>query len=174
MAVRCLSESNSGASTDGFVVSQTACTLEGCVAYNNGRDGIRVTATPSATLQVQNCIAETNAGTGINVVNVNFVQLTNNAVYNNTTANVTVGTGRGVVNSGLITGTGSFFVDAPNANFALNNTASAGASARAAGFPGVGAYGGTGYIDVGMLQHQDAGGSSGAMQRPVSMRGGLV
>lgn len=50
-------------------------------------------------------------------------------------------------------------VDATNNDFSLNNTAGAGADCRAAGFPG--AFPGgttTGYLDIGAVQHQDAGG----------------
>ena len=46
------------------------------------------------------------------------------------------------------------FTNAAGNDFSLNNTASGGADCRAAGFPGAMQTGGTGYPDVGALQHQ--------------------
>lgn len=60
-----------------------------------------------------------------------------------------------------LTLTGDPFVARASGNFELNNTAGAGAVCRAAGFPGVTGMG-TGYIDIGTLQHQDSGGGGGS------------
>lgn len=152
-AIGCIADSNSGAAVDGFTVSSG--TALNCVSYNNGRDGFR-----NNNGIVQNCIAETNTGVGINNNNTGGNVLVNNATYNNTGGGITVGTGKQNMNTGAVTGSASFFVDAPNQNFALNATAGAGSVARAAGYPGVLAIGGTGYADIGALQHQDTGGVS--------------
>lgn len=48
------------------------------------------------------------------------------------------------------------FVNGTGGNLALNNTTGGGASARAVGFPGTLMIGGTGYKDLGTLQHQDS------------------
>lgn len=80
----------------------------------------------------------------------------NNAFYNNTTnrTNFTVGSASDITLSASA-------LTAPGSNdFSLNNTSGAGASCRAAGFPGALLSGGTGYADVGALQHQDAGGGT--------------
>lgn len=153
MAINCISESNSGASSDGFA-SAISATIVGCVAYNNGRDGLRQTS--NNTLLVANCIFESNAGYGLNNAGSTFrVTALNNAYYNNTSGQTN---GDIWIDSGGITGTSSFFTDAANGNFSLNNTAGGGASARAQStigvFPGATT---TGYEDVGAVQHADPG-----------------
>lgn len=154
IATNCIADSNSGASSDGFFAGNNVSgPFINCTAYNNGRDGFRTASVQNSFI---NCIAESNAGRGFNNSgsNTGMVML-NCATYNNTSG----GTGGTFsISSGNVTGTGSFFVDAPNQNFALNNTSGAGAAARAAGFPGALTVGGTGYLDIGALQHQDSGG----------------
>jgi hypothetical protein len=120
-----------------------------------------------------NCIAETNAGYGIkNPGNGDVTVLLHNATYNNTSGGISAGTGKSNLNIGAVTGSGSFFTDAPNQDFSLNNTAGAGAVARAAGFPGALAVGGTGYLDIGALQHADPAGGGGGLR--LAGRGGLA
>lgn len=82
-----------------------------------------------------------------------------NAFYNNT--NDVVNFSRRGSND--VSLTGDPFVDAANGDFRLNATAGSGAACRTAGFPGVTA-GGTGYLDIGALQHADpvGGGGGGA------------
>lgn len=167
--IRCLSYNNSGASSDGFAVSTGGHTVTNCVAYNNGRDGIRVADDP---VHVENCIAEGNGAYGINVSNRNSIVLRNNATYNNTSGGINVGTGKSVLNIGPVAGSGSFFTNAAGADFTLNNTAGAGADARASGYPGALPTGGTGYLDIGALQHQDPASSGGLVRHP-GMSGGL-
>lgn len=60
---------------------------------------------------------------------------------------------------GDVTLTGNPFTNGGSNNFALNNTAGAGAAVRGAGNPS--------YLDGGALQHQDAGGSSVTVGRPI-------
>lgn len=153
VAVRCISDSNTGASTDGFSVTGQAIN---CIAYANGRDGFR----QLGNAVVQNCIAESNIATGINNNNTAGVILTNNATFGNATG-VSVGAGIANLNISPVVGTSSFFTNATGQDFSLNNTAGAGAVARAAGYPGVLPIGGTGFLDIGVLQHADPAGSSG-------------
>lgn len=158
IAIGCIADTNTGASSDGFTGTDPAV-LIGCTAYKNGRDGIRVTD----NALVQNCLSEDNGAFGINGQSGIALLLINNGVFGNDSGDTTGLTGKGVKNIGLVTGSGSFFVDAANQNFALNNTAGAGAAVRAAGYPGVLPLGGTGYTDIGALQHQDVGGSGGGI-----------
>src|SRR6185436_10248720 len=105
-----------------------------------------------------NCIAENNATTGYRT-NVGRITLINCASYNNTSGRY--GSGGGTLNGDVnpITGSGSFFTNAASQDFSLNNTAGAGASARAVGFPASFPVGtNLNYHDVGALQHQDSGG----------------
>jgi len=156
-AIRCISESNSTAGSDGFILSASKAGCYNCVAYNNARDGFRVTGASNA---LDNNIAESNVGSGFLVNNVDSIFLRNNATYGNSTA-FSLGTGKFVSNVNSVAGVTSFFTNAAGQDFTLNNTASAGALARAAGYPGALIIGGTGYLDIGALQHQDTGGAGG-------------
>lgn len=156
--LRCISDSNSGAGSDGFILGGRDISIINCVAYGNGRDGIRIGDTGAT---VVNNIGESNGGYGINLQSVNCLVVTNNATYGNASGGIGNTTGKGVQQIGNVAGSGSFFTDAPNQNFALNNTAGAGAAARAVGYPGVLPIGGTGYLDIGVLQHADPAGGSG-------------
>lgn len=71
-------------------------------------------------------------------------------------------TDRNGLSAGLhdFTLTANPFVSRATQNYALNNTAGGGALLRAANYPGVLNVGGTGYLDVGALQHQDTGGTA--------------
>lgn len=158
---RCIADSNSGATSDGFQAGFGGNELVNCVSYNSGRDGFRVV---SATACI-NCIADDNAGTGFNVnpVASNAALFINCAAYSNTTADFTIGTGAGNFNVGAITLTGSPFTNAASRDFSLNNTSGAGASCRDAGIPGVSPDGlTTGYLDIGYAQHQATAGGGGA------------
>jgi hypothetical protein len=154
--INCLSYANTGASTDGFVVNQTTDIFK-CVAYNNGRDGFNLTAGRSGV--IANCISVSNARFGYNYPTGSLtVQSLNCAGYNNTSGDQN---GSGSV-TGFITLTGDPFVASGSGNFALNNTAGAGALLRAAGFPALFPAGLTAtYEDIGAAQHQDSGGSVG-------------
>lgn len=78
-----------------------------------------------------------------------------NAYYNNATAAVN-GVSQGAAD---VTLSGDPFVSGSTLNFALNNTAGAGKALQGVGFPGVLASTGTGYIDIGALQHQAVAGA---------------
>lgn len=150
----CISYGNTGASSDGFLLSGTAQCLSS-VAYANGRDGFRV---DSSTGIFRNNIAEANSAFGFRNLSVFNCIMINNATFNNTSG-ATSGTFIILVNS--VVGTGSFFTNAAGADFSLNNTAGAGAAARAVGYPGVLPIGGTGFLDIGTLQHADPASSGG-------------
>lgn len=151
-ATRCISESNSGATTEGFnAMVETA--LINCVAYNNGRDGFRI---QDDVCHLTNCIAESNGATGINLNGaMDGVILINNATFGNATG-ISLGTGKGVINMNPVVGTSTFFTNAAGQDFSLNNVAGGGAAAKDTGYPGVLPVGGTGFIDMGALQSQDA------------------
>lgn len=153
-AVRCLSVNNTGATSDGFVTTSEAGFIN-CVAYGNGRDGFRIS---EDVMSIINCIAESNVGIGFDITaNNDNVLFSNNATFGNGTA-FNLGSGKNVVNLNAVAGVSSFFTNAAGNDFSLNNTAGAGAAARNAAYPGTLAFGGTGYLDIGALQHQDAGG----------------
>lgn len=150
-ALRCISESNSGATTDGFSLSGQTGSINNCVAYNNGRDGIRFTDEVGNSL---NNIAEANVGTGINMVGaMDSMLLINNATFGNATG-IGLGTGKGVINLNPVVGTSTFFTNAAAQDFSLNNVAGGGAAARGAAYPGVLPVGGTGSMDIGALESQ--------------------
>jgi hypothetical protein len=169
MCVNCIAETNTG-STDGFVLNGPGSCIN-CTAYNNGREGIRIA---SNGVMIVNCIAEGNGTVGIrNSSNTSAMYLINNAGVNNGTSNVDMGTGKFNANIGFVTGSASFFTDAANGDFSLNNSAGGGALARNAGIPGVFPNGTTtGFEDIGAVQHEDSGGGGGgssAVLRGVNM-----
>lgn len=153
----CISYGNTGASSDGF---QSNTGMTNCVAYGNGRDGFRAPSgggvQPTYWL---NCISENNTGFGFNMqFTTTRGTMVNCATYLNTSGRSTQVTATTPIQDlNPITGSGSFFNNAASADFRLNNTAGAGASARAAGFPSLSADGLTsGFGDVGAAQHQDS------------------
>lgn len=126
--------------------------------YNNGSDGILETY--QIVGDITGNIIVNNGGWGINMPGSTPSQVAsyvrNNAYYNNTSGNLR----NAVMGFGDVLLTGSPF-NGPNADFGLNNTAGAGAACRLAGFPGTLATGGSGSLDIGVLQHAYTGGSSG-------------
>jgi len=169
-AIRCISDSNTGATSDGFLVNHvnSVTSIQHCVSYNNGRAGYRVN---SNAAYIDNCIAESNAGFGVDVNNVSNVIIQNLGTFSNTGGTVSIGTGKSNINTGGVSGSASFFTDAPNQDFTLNNTSGAGAAARGAGFNTL-PIGGTGFPDLGAIQHQDAGSGGGGLR--LAGRGGLA
>lgn len=157
----CIAESNSGASSDGFLLSGFENQLINCVAYNNGRSGINInTFVIGAT--VYNCIMTGNAAYGLvipagskQMPSVNF-----NAFYNNTSgARNTIAAG-----SNDVTLTSDPFISSSGGNFALNTTAGGGAACKAVGFPGVFPGGtSTGYASIGTIQPDPSSGGGGSL-----------
>ncbi len=151
----CLGYSNSGASTDGFLISSVGGATN-CNAYANGRDGFRANSATSGACV--NCIAESNTGFGYSgggSARPTWV-LVNCAAFSNSGGNVDTANVTGPINPAVAIGVSSFFVSAAGGNFALNTTTGAGAAARAAGIPGVFPAGTTtGFLDIGAAQHAD-------------------
>ncbi|MGE4196017.1 MAG: right-handed parallel beta-helix repeat-containing protein [Phycisphaerales bacterium] len=170
--VNCISESNSGASTDGFYANGSTIRCFGCVAYGNGRGGFDMTGNTARSALFVNCIAEGNTSYGFRATaTASNSHLIHCAGYNNTAGNYDGSNAPTLVN--FVALTGSPFTNAAAGDFTLNATADAGAACRAAGFPATitGATG-TSYRDIGAMQHQDAGGG-GAKFFGASMSGGF-
>lgn len=131
-----------------------------CVSQGNAGSGFDCSGGFIRSQLYENCIASENGGSGWKTSGaVDGVILSNCAGYLNTSGNYSSTNILHVSNFAALTG--DPFVNAAAGNFALNNTAGAGASCRGQGFPG--AFPGgltTGYIDIGVAQHQDAGGGS--------------
>lgn len=157
--VRCISYNNSGATSDGFLANAASCGgFSNCVAYGNGRDGFRL---PNISGSAINCIAESNTGIGFDSSAGAGTELNNCAAFDNTGGDFFLSSAIFLDNRNSITGVSSFFTNAAAGDFSLNNTASAGAAARAAGIPSVFPDGlTTEYLDIGAAQHQDSGGGS--------------
>lgn len=157
-ADHCLIYNNSGASTDGFSDGDAAVIVQNCTIFGNGRHGLNIGGnTNSMCGMFTNNLLVNNGGFGISfgASGMENTLAINNAFYNNTSGAVS----SGGLTEGNVTLSADPFVASGSSNFALNNTASAGASCRAAGFPG--AFPGaltTGYVDIGCAQHQDSGG----------------
>lgn len=133
----CVAANNTGGSSHGFELTGVYCRVLQSVAYANGGDGIRISAGVGAEPGIFNTITVSNSGYGINssggVTFADGYVMDYNAFYNNTTA------ARNLVPTGAhdVTLTGDPFTNGAGGDFTLNNTASAGAACRAAGFPGV-------------------------------------
>lgn len=162
---RSIFDSNTGATTDGvqFAVAsgQGGGLVQNCTFYANGRDGIRGTvAVPFDSIVIRNNLFISNTGNGITstTTTYTFADMNYNGYYGNAASVSGVPAG-----ANDVTLSGSPFTNAGAGDFSLNNTAGAGASARAAGSPGVIGPSGTttGYLDLGAAQHQDSGGSGG-------------
>jgi hypothetical protein len=138
----------------------------GCVAYDNGGHGLLITAAGGVNaITVLNSIFVDNSGYGIASQTTSWayfgawVDMNYNGYYNNMSGPL-FQLPQGLNDVTSLTGVP--FVNASAGNFALNNTPGQGALLRAAGFPGALLSGGTGYVDIGTLQHQTTGGQTGA------------
>lgn len=166
--IDCISSHNAG---DGWANTEggTHMIMINCAAVSNTSSGLIFTSA-SAThgishSYIENCIFSNNGEWGIDIVSTRWAGpvLVNNAFYNNTDGQIN----RGVpsLRIGTITLTGDPFTSANTGNFALNNTAGAGAALRALGrsyFLQNTNWSATttSYLDVGPVQHQDSGGAS--------------
>lgn len=169
----CLAANNTGASSHGIVVYNGGTGLiSNCVLYGNGGNGVDIETYSYQLLNIQNNIFVNNGGYGLNCSVVLYPALPEfdgNAYYNNTSgARHWVDDTSGIHASGAYTNvhdvtlTGDPFTNAAGGDFTLNNTAGAGAAARAVGFPGtLPIVTPTGYIDMGLYQHQDSGSGGG-------------
>jgi hypothetical protein len=145
--------------------------------HNNGRHGINNTGGIPTAWVVLNNILTSNGGYGLVGGPTTALPADpaydGNAYYNNTSGarnNLDSTTGiygvAAYTNTHDVTLTGSPYVGGTTgstANFGLNNTVGAGAACRAVGVPAAwpGNSGTTGFLDMGAVQHQDSGGSSG-------------
>lgn len=135
-------------------VTQRLQIFQNCAFINN--TGAGVLFSTEVYLSMDNCILDSNGTYGINLSGGNpaeFYDANSNAYWNNTSG-ARNGAAAGV---GDVTLSGDPFVNRSSNNFALNSTGGAGLVCRAAGFPGVLTIGGTGFEDIGPLQHADSG-----------------
>lgn len=165
-AFRCIFDTNKSTTTKSHIVFTSTCRayLMECVLYNSGSFGVDLQA--DIFSQFVDCLFESNGGYGVNCAAAGVydgVFMMGCGFYNNTSGKydtakiLTTQVFNEVVNT-----TGTFFTDAANADFTLNNTALQGALARGTGWPATlpGATG-TNYSDIGSYQHQDSGTGGG-------------
>ncbi len=135
--------------TSGMSISpaNTSARIDNCTFYNCSSLGIQTASSTSSGLTISNSLFVGNL-TGISVFTgspMGFV--VDCAFYNNTTDIAAAGRVRVI---GKITLTADPFVDAPNQNFALNNTSGAGLACRGASKNGY--SGSIAYEDIGAVQ----------------------
>ena len=154
LLVNCLAHGNTGATVDGFVLNSAHNLLVNCVSYGSGRHGFAASAYGNACV---NCLAEGNGGYGWNTTStaVGRLRLFACGAYTNTSGAVLAGSTD--IDLNFVTGSASFFVNPAADNFALNETAGGGASARGVGVPGTYPRGTVGYADLGAVQSQAGG-----------------
>ena len=160
--IRCISANNTGGASDGFQLSANSCAcivnIDQSVAYNNGRDGIRVA--PGTILNITNTVVYGNAGFGINDNATNPLIIgQSNTDYNAFGSNTSGARANIPAGSHDVALSGDPFVSGSGANFAPSTT-TAGKQIQGTGFPGALLVGGTGYLDMGALQHQSTGGGT--------------
>jgi hypothetical protein len=161
VAIDCISDTNGG---HGFNTTSNGDSIINCVAYNNGGSGILIGGNTSQF--IENCILVSNALFGINGSGSTRFGIINNCAFYSNTSGATGNVG-GFTVTGSITLTGDPFAGASTGDFDLNNTASAGASCRAAGRGNftqtASSYTGTLSVpDVGASQITSAGGGGGS------------
>ena len=139
---------------------QSPVYLVNSVAVNNGGDGVSIT-NHHYPVFILNSIFVSNSGFGLNSTTTmpnGANTIGNNAFFGNTSG------ARNNISArpGDVTLSGNPFTNSAGNDFSLNT--GAGAALKAAGIPGVLAIGGTGYLDIGALQHQSVagGGISGS------------
>lgn len=161
-AFNCLSYGNTG---DGFGMQPGGgvTSIVNCTSYGNTGRGFYLGNTAPSILTVINSIAEGNGSYGY-MVNTGMGQLINCADYNNTSGRKNTAS-FWAADLSPVNGSGSFFNNAAGGDFGLNATSGAGAAVRASSFPGSSGFPGLSstipYLDIGAVQHQDAGGSFG-------------
>jgi hypothetical protein len=165
-AKNCLAYGNVGTNNDGFSLGRIHV---GCVSYGNSRNGFN--PGNNSLCELINSIAEANGAYGYSG-GTGYIGLFNCADYNNTSGRKNAASGR-MHDVNPVSGSGSFFTNAAGGDFTLNNTSGAGAALRAAGFPAA-ILGLNNYLDIGALQHQDAGGGGGGLLVNPGMRGGMI
>lgn len=157
--INCIAGNISGASSDGWDIqgnSQGPTVLDGCIAYSCGRDGFRWLSSAFGNYgnHYSNLISVLNTGVGFNNT---LTAIPSGGIYIDycyTYGNGTQVTGL-TLGSHCVAGSGDPFVAGVSNNYAINSTAGSGAAARGAGYPGVTPFFGTGFRDIGAVQHQD-------------------
>jgi hypothetical protein len=165
VCISCIAANNTGASTDGFLLTSSQVTttiLLGSVAYGNGRDGIRFegdASSGSSQLILLDSILYGNAGYGFNNTGTTGTATSYGIVedYNGFGSNTSGATNNLTQGTHDVALTANPFTNGAGNIFTLNSTAGGGLSLQAAGFPGALQAGGTGYLDIGALQHQVTG-----------------
>lgn len=114
--------------------------------------------TTSSASSYTNCLAS-NCTTAGYSVSTNIIHMTKCAYYNNVT-NIS---GTPLLNEGAISLSADPYVNQAGADFRPNSTAGGGAAIQAAG---IGVYGQTDNVDVGAVQHGDAGPFFGYIAMP--------
>jgi len=169
----CIAANNTGSTdasekNEGFYVSNLSGSvmIVNSVAYGNSQDGLRIGVVSNYPFFISNSIFVDNGGWGINSASTTY---TANAQWEN--YNGFFGNTSGAI-TGLTSGandvtlTADPFTNGAGNVFTLNNTAGAGKAAQGAAFPGtLAGSSGTGYLDIGALQHQVTG--TGAKASPI-------
>lgn len=149
---------------------------------NNTDDGFRSDETTgSIALLHANNIYWSNGGSGDYGINLQdgATEIAARLLFNRNNAYGDNGTGSDHRNNlsagtGDVTLTADPFTNAAGGDYSLNNTAGGGAACRAVAFPASFVDGSTtNALDIGAVQHEDAGGG-GTVPMPVSMSGGLL
>jgi hypothetical protein len=124
----CLSESNSGASSDGFEDGNAGSYYYDCRAYNNGRHGFLISNSSNFNggTFADGILAYGNGGYGLVIANQAIIK--NWAAGGNTSGNVS---GSGIELSTLVALTADPFEDAAGGDFNINDAAGGGALLRA-------------------------------------------
>jgi hypothetical protein len=165
MFLRCIAANISGASSYGFLIqgnSQGPTMMDGCLAYTCGGDGFRFASSAFGDygFSAQNCTAYGNGGYGFDNT---LTALTAGQIYIDycaTGGNASGASNGLVLGSHCVTLTADPTTAGASNNFAPNSTSGGGAAIQAAGFPGALQLGGTGYLDIGPLQHQSVAAST--------------
>jgi hypothetical protein len=160
----CIFYNNTGTTMDAIHLSNSlASNIANNIIHANSRHGIYIDSLSACVIpNIINNIITNNGGWGINgsfTTTPTLVMLNHNAYYNNTSGAKT-GFTAGI---GEVTLSALPYVNAPT-DFSLNSTSGQGAACRAAAIPGtlgVSSVVGTGYLDIGPLQHPDPAMASG-------------
>lgn len=105
---RCISHDNSGANSDGFLISATA-TLLNCIADSNGKNGFTFSGTTVHNLLGSDAYNNTGSGVDLSTASGTYIMIENcnlvlNGAYGINSSGSTIRNGR-IVNCGFGTGT---------------------------------------------------------------------
>ncbi len=165
--IRCIvANLSGGTNSDGFsftALSFTGFTVDSAVCYNVTRTCFNYGSSASTSVHpvtIKNSICAKVGASGFcfDASNGSPPTIFYGAMYEDYNAVFpSAGTSYHLWTAGThdVTLTSDPFVNGASQNFALTNTAGGGAAARAAGFPGTFLVGGTGFKDIGTMQHAD-------------------